>query len=95
MLRGNFVVAIFDNYDLPQESTGLPYGNIVLRLTLKKGRVASEVMGQMKDSYHIYLTYICIFNNIFLPFTAQVTYWNLGCLSSLILNFFLFIHDMP
>lgn len=36
ILDGNIAVDIFDNYNLPQESTGHPYGNVVLKLSLKR-----------------------------------------------------------
>lgn len=51
MSVGNIVVAIFDSYTLPQESTGLSYGNVALRLSLKKCSVAYELMGKVKDTF--------------------------------------------
>lgn len=49
------VVAIFDNYNLPQESTGLSYGSVALRLSLRKCRVAYELMGKVKDRFITYI----------------------------------------
>lgn len=36
VLRENTIVAICYNYITPQESIGLPYGIVMLRLSLKK-----------------------------------------------------------
>lgn len=72
----NIVVAIFDNYNMPQKSTGLSYGIAVLQLSLGKGRVACGLMEKVKYVFVIYVSnvHVYMFNNIFLHFNAQVTY---------------------
>ena len=54
MLDGNIVVAVFDNYNLPQESIGLSYGNVASKVSLKKCRAAYELMGKVKDRLILY-----------------------------------------
>lgn len=49
MLHGNIVVAIFDNYSLPQESIVLSYGNVALKVPLKTCRIVYELTGKVKD----------------------------------------------
>lgn len=73
-------MATFDNYNKPQKSIGLSYGVAVLRLSLEKGRVTCGLMDQVKYVFLIYVSHVHVytFNNIFLPFNAQVTYKNLG-----------------
>lgn len=58
MLDDNTIVAICHNYIMPQESIGLPYGIVILRLSLQ---MVELHMNTFNIYEHIYLKYISTF----------------------------------